>query len=395
MSIDTGVDGDPASIRAGADWLRGRLAANVDKCVDDLFAARDEADGAWGGAAGPAFSARMDTAGRRSDALRADAERVAQSFHAYADDLTTAQAGMERARGIARGAGLELAGDTILDPGPGPSVPTLPTDRAPTPEMVQAHNSSVTAYNDHQTKLAAYAQAQTEASHSRGILDAARGIGQNVWDDVRGKAVLNAADFVNGAVVGGLAAKHTSILKGQADELMKESKLAAERYLKAPGGSPEARRLNAESYRRFLDADEYTRRASSVGRRVGSKLPIVGLAITAAGIGYDIHQGKPVGKAVISGVGGALAAAGTGALIGTAIGGPVGTVVGAGAGLVVGLVVSGGLDWGYDQLPDGAKAAIESGVKEAGEAIGDAGEAIGDAGEAIGDGAKKVWDSIF
>jgi hypothetical protein len=189
-------------------------------------------------------------------------------------------------------------------------------------------------------------------------------------------------------VVGGLAATHTSILNKQAAALMDESKLAAERYLKAPGGSVEARRLNAEAYKKFLDADEYTRRASSAGRRIGSKIPIVGIGITAAGIGYDIHQGKPAGKAIISGVGGALAAAGTGAVVGTMIGGPVGTVVGAGAGLVVGLVVSGGLDWGYDQLPDGVKNGIEDGFKEVGSAIGDA-------GEAVGDGAKKVWNSIF
>jgi hypothetical protein len=242
----------------------------------------------------------------------------------------------------------------------------------------------VTAYNDHQTKIAAYVSAQGEADRSRGIVDAAKAIGRNVWDDVRGKSLLNAGDFINAGVVGGLAAKHTSILKAQAGALLDEAKLAEERYLKARGGSPEAKRLNLESYKKFMAADEFTRRADQVGRRVGAKLPIIGLAITAAGIGYDVHQGKPVGKAVISGVGGALAAAGTGALIGTAIGGPVGTVVGAGAGLVVGLVVSGGLDWGYDQLPDGTKAAIEDGFS-----------AIGDAGEAVGDTAKKVWNSIF
>ncbi len=384
MPIDTQLDGNPASIRASADWLGKSLAAGIDRSVTDLFAARDDAESGWQGDAGPAFRGRMDTAARKADTLRADVERVAQSFHAYADELTTAQAGMERARGIAREAGLELAGATILDPGPGPSVPVLPTGQAPTTEQVQAYNTQVTAYNDHQTKAAAYVSAQGEADRSRGIVDAAKAIGKNVWDDVRGKALLNAGDFINAGVVGGLAAKHTSILKAQAGALLDEAKVAEERYLKARGGSPEAKRLNLESYKKFMEADEFTRRADQVGRRVGAKLPIIGLAITAAGIGYDVHQGKPVGKAVISGVGGALAAAGTGALIGTAIGGPVGTVVGAGAGLVVGLVVSGGLDWGYDQLPGGTKAAIEDGFS-----------AIGDAGEAVGDTAKKVWNSIF
>jgi hypothetical protein len=70
------------------------------------------------------------------------------------------------------------------------------------------------------------------------------------------------------------------------------------------------------------------------------------------------------------------------------IAGPVGTVVGAGVGIVAGLVVSGGLDWGYDELPDGAKPAIAGGF----DAVG---HGIGDAGSAIEDGAKKAWSEIF
>ena len=137
-----------------------------------------------------------------------------------------------------------------------------------------------------------------------------------------------------------------------------------------------------------MESDGYALRAAKVGSLIESKIPVVGLVVTAADIGYDIHTGKPVGKAVISGVGGALAAAGTGALVGTMIAGPVGTVVGAGVGIVAGLVVSGGLDWGYEELPDGAKQAIEGGF----DAVG---HGIGDAGSAIGDSAKKAWNSIF
>ncbi len=219
-------------------------------------------------------------------------------------------------------------------------------------------------------------------------MDAAKEIGKNTWNDITGKAPLQAADFVNGAVVGGLAARHVSILKQQASRLMDESKLAAQRYRRSTGGSADARFQNARAYEKFLEADEVTRRAGSIGRRISSKIPIIGLGITAAGIGYDISQGKPAGKAIISGGGGALAAAGTGALIGTAVGGPIGTAVGAGVGLAVGVVTSGVIDWGYDQLPQGVRDGIENGVKAAGNAIGDA-------GKAIGSGAKKVWDSIF
>jgi hypothetical protein len=388
MSIDTKLDGSPGQIRDCSRWLRSQLAVGVDDCATQMHHARGDAEWGWGGDAGPAFQARMESARKKADDLRTDIERAAGSFDAYANDLESAMAGMERARSIAAQAGLQLAGLSILDPGPAPVVEALPADRPATAQDVSRYNDGVSALNAHNTRVQAYNAAAEEADRSRRIMDAARAIGKNVWDDIRGKAVLQAADLVNGAVVGGLAATQASILNKQAKALLAESKLAAEHYMKAPGGSAEARALNAEAYRKFLDADEFTRRAGTVGRRVGGKVPVVGLAITAAGIGYDIHQGKPAGKAIISGVGGALAAAGTGAVVGTMIGGPLGTVVGAGAGLVVGLVVGGGLDWGYDQLPQGVKSGIEDGIKEVGNAVGDA-------GEAVGEGAKRIWNSIF
>ena len=388
MPINTKIDGDPESIRAAGRWLRATLSSGVEDCAGDVYKARDESESGWRGQAGPAFRTKMTSGGKKADELARDADRAGQSFQTFADELQTAQAGMVRARQIASGAGLQVKGDEILEPGAGPVLQALPSDGSAAPEAVRAYNEGVVAQQAHARRVQAYNEAAAEASRSRSIEDAAKAVGRNVWDDLRGKAPLQVADLVNGAVVGGLAAKHTSILKQQAARLLDESKLAAERYLAAPGGSPEARRYNADAYRKFLDADEMTRRAESVGRRVGSKIPIIGLGITAAGVGYDISQGKPAGKAIISGVGGALAAAGTGAAVGTMIGGPVGTVVGAGAGLVVGVVASGALDWGYDQLPQGVKDGIEGGVK----AVGDA---VGDAGEAIGGGAKKAWDAIF
>lgn len=296
---------------------------------------------------------------------------------------------MTRAREIASAAGLQINGDEIAEPGPAPTAPqALPTDGSASPDAVRAYNDAVASQNSHVLKVEAYNQAAEEANRSRGIVDGAKEISKNIWDDIRGKTPLHAVDFANGAVVGGLAAKHVSILKQQANRLMDESRLATQRYLTSPGGSAEARFQNNQAYKKFLEADDVARRAGSIGRRVSSKLPIFGLGVTAAGIGYDVSQGKPPGKAIISGVGGALAAAGTGAAIGTAIGGPVGTVAGAGVGLAVGVGTSGVIDWGYDQLPQGVKDGIENGTKTVGNAIGDT-------GKAIGSGAKKVWDSIF
>ncbi len=216
-----------------------------------------------------------------------------------------------------------------------------------------------------------------------------KSVGTRIWEDVTDpvKGSLNVADFVGSGVVGGLAAAHVGILSQEANRLKGESKLAEERYLKS--GSPAERQFqNALSYQKFLEASELEHRAGSAGRRIAAKLPIVGLAITGAGIGYDISQGKPAGQAIASGVGGAAASVLAGAAAGAIIGGPVGMVVGALAGIIVGMGISSAIDWGYEQLPQGLRNGIEDGVKTVGNAIGDA-------GKAIGGGAKKVWDSIF
>jgi hypothetical protein len=210
-------------------------------------------------------------------------------------------------------------------------------------------------------------------------------VGEDVTDPV--KDSLNVADFVRSGVVGGLAATHVKILNQAADRLKEESKLAEERYLNS-GSSAERRFQNTLAHQKFLEADELTRRAGSIERGIAGKLPIVGLAITGAGIGYDISQGKPAGEAIISGVGGALASALMGAAAGTAIGGPLGTVVGAGVGIIAGVATSGVIEWGYDQLPQGVRNCIEDGAKTVGNAIGET-------GKAIGGGVKRVWDSIF
>jgi uncharacterized protein YukE len=383
MPIDTHLDGDPASIRAAGDWLGTSLAARIDQCVTDLFAVRDDAARGWQGDAGSSFQTKMDTAGRNANQTRADAERAAQVFNSYADDLTTAQNGMERARQ----GGLELAGDTILDPGAGPAQPAA-LSTTPTIDQAQTYNAQMTAYHDHQSKVVAYAQADTQEKWARGIIDFAKETFSNAADDLVDKWPIQIGDFVNDGVIGGATALHTSILKKQAEFLRGESDTAVERYLKTPGGTPESKALNLESYKKFLEADKVELEAENVGRSVEGKLPVVGLALTAVDIGYDIHTGKPVGKAIVSGVGGAWAAMEAGAVAGTFIGGPVGTVAGAVIGIGVGLVVSGGLDALYDQIPAGTQKAIEGGF----DAIG---HGVADAGEAVGHTASKVWHSIF
>ncbi|GGL18910.1 hypothetical protein [Mangrovihabitans endophyticus] len=387
MPIDTRIEGDPSSIRGCADWLGTSLSPAIDSSVTDLFAVRDQAERGWQGDAGPAFHSRMDTGGRDADRLRGDVDKISGAFHSYADDLTTAQAGMERARDIARQGGLTLQGEIIADPGSGPVLPAQPPEMAGAGQ-VNAYNAQVTTYNEHQAKLAAYAQAETQAGSARNAFSFAKDTLANVLGDLQSKPLIVAAGFASDGIIGGLAHKHVSILKAQAQTLKDESQSLIGHYLKTAGGTAESKALNLAAWDKFLEADKVERGALRAGAKIEARLPVVGLALTAVDIGYDIHTGKPVGKAVISGVGGALAAAGTGAAIGTMVGGPVGTVAGAVIGAGVGMVTSGALDAAYDRLPAGTQAAIEEGF----DAIGHGAQ---EAGEAVGDTAKKVWNSIF
>jgi hypothetical protein len=107
------------------------------------------------------------------------------------------------------------------------------------------------------------------------------------------------------------------------------------------------------------------------GQIIAGKIPVVGSLITAAGIWYDISNGKPAGKAFLSGV----ASLGAGIVVGMAFGGPV--AVAAVGGVLISAVAGVAADTVYDALPKGVQDAIDDGV------------------EAVGEGIGRAWDAIF
>jgi hypothetical protein len=130
-------------------------------------------------------------------------------------------------------------------------------------------------------------------------------------------------------------------------------------------------------------------RAASLSTGLLKKVPVIGYAITAAGVGYDIRHGKPAVKAITggaAGIGGSiLGGMAGGALAGTFGFGPVGTVVGAAIGGVAGgLVASGITDAAYDRLPEGVRDTFDKGQAAVGEALRDAGGEV-----------EELWHKIF
>jgi uncharacterized protein YukE len=197
---------------------------------------------------------------------------------------------------------------------------------------------------------------------------------QNVVEDVSEKWHFNAADFASG-VIGGYYGLHRKVLQRQAEFKDGQRLRFREQYLRAPGGSALAQRSTELELAAARQASELRDRAAKMGGVRGSvitgKLPIIGLGITAIGVGHDIQHGKPAGKAIISG----LAGFGAGVGFGLAISGPVGWVALGGIAASVGVGV--GVDMIYDALPKGVQDTIENGVKTA------------------VDGVKGLWDAVF
>lgn len=183
---------------------------------------------------------------------------------------------MQRARDIAVQSGLQVADTEIFDPGPEPDIPqALPTDGSASPDMVQAHDQAVAAQQDYQRKVTAFNQAKEEADRANGILDGVKKTTEDYWKDLSEKRYIHAAEFTNG-VGGDLITLHESILKKESARLLDEAKVAEARYLSSPGGSAEAKLYEEMRLSKTMGAADLDAEAASIGRRLGSKIPIIG-----------------------------------------------------------------------------------------------------------------------
>ncbi|GAB3502680.1 hypothetical protein [Amycolatopsis cihanbeyliensis] len=387
MSIDTKIEGNPENVRGVSNWLRDSLAAGVSDAAGQIYQARNSADAGWQGEAGEAFSGKMTTAARKTDELAAAANTAAQNIDTYAAELHRAQEDMRGVRERAAAAGLMVNGDLIEDPGKGPPAPGAPpTGDAVTPGAVSAHNDAVAASNAHASKVAAYNTAKTESEAAKHIAKLAAETVKNAWQDIKQKPLLAVGDLTNGTAAA-LAAKHASILGKQAKFLSEESVKLVERARAAPAGT------NASQIYRDFDAgravayqaDDVAAAAKNVDGNAAKWGFRAGGALAAAGVVYDIANGKPVAQAVTSGAVGFGASMAAGAAVGSFIPVPVaGTVVGAIVGAGVGVFTSGMVD-----------SLWENGVGAVGDAIEDGLDAVGDTAEAVGGVIGDAWDAIF
>jgi hypothetical protein len=381
MAIDTRLGGRPESVHATARWLRHHLAFEVKAGATAMDTVRADADAGWQGAAGTAFQRSLSGHARTAETLHADLETTAGKLTEIANQLAVAQQHMANAREIAAGGGLVVDGYVIREPGFAPAAP----GPAATSELLVAHTDAVTA---HQRQVDAYLLAEREAGLGNVVWRFILDVLKNMLDDLTQKWFFALGDLTNGTY-GGFLKAHITVLGADAKEAAEQIKKLETAYLKAQGGSAYSRSLVSLISEQKLGTAATEARISSLSAGLLKKVPIIGYAITAAGVGYDIQHGKPAVKAVTGGlasIGGSIVGGmAGGALAGTLGAGPVGTVVGAAVGGVVGgLAASGVTDAVYDRLPDGVKETFDKGQAAVSEALSDAGGEV-----------KELWNRIF
>lgn len=410
MPLDTEVKGDPTSIRASADWL-GNASTGVQGSGDQTQRANGASETGWVGAAGDGFR-RLATRMRRSiDDLAHDLSGTRDALDTHAGDLDEVNREMAHARQIATTAGLTVTPTAILEPGPAPAPPgALPANA--TPAQRGTHDQAVAAGQAHARQAQAYQQAQDIVYRARDKETESQGALEQYLNGLAEKSPFTIASL--GRSFAGTSINRTSKFREKAQRFGE----AAERRagLAQRGGlwnrmkntvaknvdewrqERALARATPTAWSRGLDklpAPVKTGLTASLGdlpflpedpagfAKVGSKflknVPVAGLAITAVGVGYDIHNGKDPVEAVSSAAGATAA----GAAVGMVVGGPVGVVLGAAAGMGVGYLID--HNWG----------GISDAGRTVGHAAADVGKGIGHVGEDIGSGAKKVWDSVF
>jgi hypothetical protein len=394
VPINTRIAGSPTSIRSMATWLRSRLQTGVHDCGSQVYKARTDAESGWLGDASSGFQAKMGDGGKAIDGLHSDVGTLSSSFDHYADGLYTAQAGMQRARDIALQGGLTINGDTIEDPGSPPTAPqSLPTDGSTTPQQVQQYNSAMQAVQDHQRKVVAFNQTKEEADWANRIFDDTKRAGETVWEDLFGKKYIHATEFTNG-VAGHLIDIQAKTLKTEAQSRRTDAAKLAENYLNSPGGSDQAR-LNEElRFNNMMKASALDGEVADL-ERIGGRIPVLGLAISATGVGWDIAHGK----AVFSGTLGTAAAIGIDVLATSAVesaGVIAAAVTPIGAAIVAGALAGVAADYAWDHwVPSDVKNKIDDGLKAAGHGVV---SVVKSAGHDLASAAKSVgnfFGSIF
>ncbi|GGO77891.1 WXG100-like domain-containing protein [Nocardioides deserti] len=409
MSVDTEIQGSPASIESAETWLRDQLATALSDASDRLNDARRDAESSWDSLAGDQFATAVRTGRDTTDDLETATKKMADDLGDFAEKLRTCQSDMATIRTDARAAGLSVSGFVIADPGPGPARP--PDGFTGTEAEVAAHDRAVAAYDAHQDLVRAYNHASSEADRiDRKYATACRELQDEYTVGQHASWIVTMGDVLGdlaAGVIGVSIARNQSALHGRARDLLGEAERAIrdlqanpDRYIKRKWfffrtldeARLEADRLAIQG--KLDEAEDLLRRADDLdGGRLPRYLGRAGKVLGPLGLGLgvynDYQEGESATQIAVSQGGSLLAGVGAGAAVGAAVGSVVpvaGTAVGAAVGAVVGAGVS--------IFADGAIDSLFENGPDVGEAFEEGLDALADTGDAIADGVGGAIDTV-
>ncbi|PFG34626.1 WXG100 family type VII secretion target [Sanguibacter antarcticus] len=387
MPIDTAVPGDPAAVRAVATWLRTTFALAVSGYTDNITSARTTAGADWDGNASWGFQNVMTTLATHGSDLDADAQTAATGLDTYATALETAQATMAAVRTAATLAGLVVVAEQIHAPGPAPVAPRGPvlvgatSSRAATP-----FDRPTVDLVAHEMKVAAYVKAEDDAVTVAAFRADAIAAIKTIPDATAVRWGLVSGTFV-GTFRGIAYGVRVSTLKDRGTVLTNDVKVLESRYVNArtvqERAFQENLRASKASELRVLTEDLKQSPHSRTGRLWAGRLPIVGTAVTLAGVGWDVHEGKSVSTALV----GAVVATGTGIAVTVVFAsGPVVLVAIAATGTAIALGWT--AEWFWEKtVSEDVRASIDDGF----EWVADSAKATG---SWIADGTSSAWGLV-
>ncbi|WP_033440915.1 hypothetical protein [Saccharothrix sp. NRRL B-16314] len=410
MPLETAVQGDPASLRATAEWLR-ELARAAEEAGTTARGASTMSEAGWTGPAADSFRATVGATLGEVDGIAATDTGAAAALDAHAADLETVKARMAQAVAVASGAGLTVFGTLICEPSGLAEGAKLKAFE----ECLRTVSEADALERDSQSRLTDFFGTLGDAATHPATFLALDGAAGAAGAHFAGRMVQlsEAADRYTSAattttvVAGQLEASGRSIPSTQRWDLLRTNAL---NQREAERRSAELARLvggqtatTAQNGRFILTTNigNTTRWGQSLTGRFGTvvkNVPWTGLGLTAVGVGIGIGIGIEIVNeptvensivAVTAGTAGlvastAMASAVTTAMVGSAVlvGAPVLAPVAAGA--LVGVATA----YVVQQCGD---EAVE-GVKDVGGAAVDKAK---DIGKTVGGGIKKTFTGGF
>lgn len=402
MTIDTTTYGDPAQVRAAAEWLDPGLkdAASTSSNATGFIPTGVRSH--WYGQSADDYVTILSKTTDAAREIEGQARDGAEKLRSYAGQLERMREDFAAHRANARGRGLPV--DGMIIGRPVSLLPVCPTSRDdPHWDEWQAHLDRIELYNEIATdvgswwgelevwiaeNLDGFVSGLPAKSNAEKILDGLNEAGGEIPRIYLDGAALSwkttAAELVT----------HADELRTGASDFVRELRSGNPAVkAAAEAANPQAMRWAAE------EAEDAARRLSRVSRAV----PVIGWGIDIWDMGTALETGDDPSSTAVeigAGIGGGLLA--TAAVGGLAAAGIV-TLPVWGTAVVVGgaaVAVGAGAVWAYENwVPQDVREAIDAGMEDAWDATTDfaedawenTGDFVGDVGHGIG----KAWKGVF